>query len=91
MFDICNYYEQLVADQLWHLKETAEEPLTQTFLEDVACLALNSLPSCYVRSLVDKGSNMTEQDHVEMRQAVIAAVAKALLKVKQHPHDLRQF
>jgi len=91
MFDICNYYEQLVTDQLWRLKENSSEPLSQTFLEDVACLALNSLPTCYVRSLVDKGASMTEKDHNEMRRSAIDAVDKAVAKVKQHPHDQRPF
>lgn len=91
MFDICNYYEQLVTDQLWQLKEKTSEPFSQTFLEDVACLALNSLPPCYVRSLVDKGASMTEMDHMEMRRIAIEAVEKAMSKVKQRPHDNRPF
>ena len=90
MFDICNYYEQLVTDQLWQLRENSSEQLSQTFLEDVACVALNSLPTCYVRSLVDKGASMTEMDHNTMRRLAIEAVEKAVIRVSQHPHDQRQ-
>lgn len=89
MFDICNYYEQLVTDELWQLNEKNAEPFTQLFLEDVACLALNSLPCCYVRNLVDKGANMTDREHQDMRLAVIAAVQEAILKVRHNPHDNR--
>lgn len=89
MFDICNYYEQLVTDQLWQLKEQSEVPLPQSFLMDVACVALNSLPNCYVRSLVDKGASLTEKEHEAMRNAATRAIEQAILVVNRHPHDNR--
>lgn len=89
MFDICNYYEQLVSDQLWQLKEQSLEPLSQSFLMDVACVALNSLPNCYVRNLVDKGANLTENEHQDMRDAAIKAIDRAILIVSKNPHESR--
>lgn len=90
MFDICNYYEQLVTDQLWQLKEQSEETLSPSFLMDVACVALNSLPNCYVRNLVDKGAGMTEIEHQDMREAAMKAIEQAILVVNRHPHDTRE-
>lgn len=89
MFDISNYYEQLVTDRLWQLKEQSEESFSQSFLIDVACVALNSLPACYVRNIVDKGAGMTETEHQDMRDAAISAIEQAILMVKRHPHDTR--
>lgn len=89
MFDITNYYEQLVTDHLWRLKEEATEPLTQSFLDDVACLALNSLPPCYVRSAIDKSAAITEKDYEEMFDQTRKAIEKAIVKVKRNPHDER--
>lgn len=89
MFDITNYYEQLVTDRLWQLKEEAAEPLTQSFLDDVACLALNSLPPCYVRNTIDKSAAITEKDYQDMRNTTNVAIEKAILKVRRHPHDDR--
>ncbi|MCK9607690.1 MAG: late competence development ComFB family protein [Methylomonas sp.] len=90
MFDISNYYEQLVTDQLWQLKKQSEETLSQSFLIDVACVALNSLPACYVRNIVDKGAGMTETEHQDMRDAAISAIDHAILVVNRNPHDSRE-
>jgi len=89
MLDITNYYEQLVTDQLWKLTEDTEEPVTQGFIEDVACLALNKLPPCYVRNPVDKGANLTELNYQEMSVAVGKAIAEAMERVRLQPHDFR--
>lgn len=88
MLDINNYYEQLVSDQLWKIVED-DQQLSQGFLEDVACLALNSLPACYVRHTVDKGANLTEFDLQAMQDAVSKAIAAAIEQVRLRPHDDR--
>lgn len=90
MLGVSNYYEQLVIDQLWKLRETAEEPLSQMFLDDVACLALNNLPPCYVRNTIDKGIHLSELKYQEMYEAVDVAIHKAIKQVKHQPHDERQ-
>ena len=90
MLDVSNYYEQLVIDQLWKIAESEEEPLSRTFLEDVACLALNSLPPCYVRHMVDKSASMSEHDHEHMRTAVEKAIKRAMVQVRLRPHEGRE-
>lgn len=89
MLDISNYYEQLVRDHLWKMTENAAEPLTQTFIDDVACLALNKLPSCYVRNEVDKAASLTEKDLQKMNEAVSRAIDEAIEQVCRRPHDAR--
>ncbi len=87
MLDISNYYEQLVIEQLWQLKTNSPEPLAQSFLEDVACLALNKLPHAYVCNLVDKSTHFTELDHEKLRRDVGHAIQQAITQVQQRPHN----
>ncbi len=87
MLDICNYYEQQVIEQLWRLKEDSPEPLNKSFLEDVACLALNQLPTCYVCNPVDKSARFTELDHEQIRIDVNKAIQQAIKQVRLRPHD----
>lgn len=89
MLNICNYYERLVIDHLWHLQAEAAEPYSQTFLEDVACLALNQLPICYVRSMVDKSVNTSDFDLERMRIATNRAIEQAMDQVRRRPHEAR--
>jgi hypothetical protein len=90
MLNISNYYEQLVIDHLWKITETSpDDGMSQTFLEDVACLALNQLPSCYVRNPIDKGISLNESQYQEMVEAVEAAIRLAVQKVRLQPHDNR--
>lgn len=89
MLDVVNYYEQLVIDRLWQIAESDAEPLSRAFLEDVACLALNNLPTCYVRSMIDKSASLSEQDHENMRIAVEKAVEQAMIQVRLQPHEAR--
>ncbi len=90
MLDVVNYYEQLVIDQLWDIAESEGEPLSRVFLEDVACLALNSLPPCYVRHMIDKSASMSEHDHDLMRIAVEKAIKRAMVQVRLRPHEDRE-
>ncbi len=90
MLDISNYYEQLVIDRLWKIKADSVEPLSHEFIEDVACLALNQLPPCYLRNPVDKAANTTERQSQAMLEIVDAAIKQALQQVRHHPHDARE-
>jgi len=89
MLDICNYYEQLVIDHLWLMQQNTQAPLSRTSLEDVACIALNKLPTCYVRNMTDKSANLTERDHEDMRMAVAKAIEQAIVQVSSRPHESR--
>ncbi|MGR8929103.1 MAG: late competence development ComFB family protein [Gammaproteobacteria bacterium] len=90
MLDVVNYYEQLVLDQLWQIAENEPETLSRTFLEDVACLALNSLPPCYVRHMADKSASLSEQDYQAMQATVKHAVEQAIAQVRRYPHEARE-
>lgn len=90
MLDITNYYERLVSDHLWHLLREETPTPTQSFLEDVACVALNSLPARYIRHRVDMGSHMSEADYLTMEAEVDAAVKQAIEKVRSRSHEARE-
>ncbi|WFP49069.1 late competence development ComFB family protein [Methylomonas sp. EFPC3] len=85
MLNINNYYERLVIDRLWKLAEQSNEPFRQAFQEDVACLALNKLPPCYVRNTIDKGINVSEEHYLQMVAAVETAVEQAMQQVLSRP------
>ena len=89
MLNVVNYYEQLVADRLWKLTESGDETFNKSFLDDVACLTLNQLPPCYVRSSVDKGIHVGDSQHEAMVYAVETAFRFALDQVKNRPHENR--
>ncbi|ATG92228.1 late competence development ComFB family protein [Methylomonas koyamae] len=90
MLNINNYYERLVMDQLWKLGEQADQPFSQAFQEDVACLALNRLPPCYVRNTIDKGINVSEAQYLEMVAAVNSAIEQAIRQVTSRPRQDRE-
>lgn len=78
---IHNYYEPLVVDYIMH--SVALEPDSdQDFLEDVACLALNQLPTRYVRHDVDMAFFLTTRERERMQQHITEAVLSAARKVR---------
>ena len=78
---IHNYYEALVIE---HIMDTvAKEPgIDEDFLEDVACLALNHLPSRYVRHDVDMAFFLTTREREKMQTNITEAVLEATKKVR---------
>lgn len=86
MLNISNYYEQLVIDRLWKLSEQADEPFSQAFQEDVACLALNRLPPCYVCNSIDKAIHIGEEQYQKMLEAVDLALKQGIDIVGRHSH-----
>ena len=71
-----NYYEQMVFDQLLRASDRAKSD--QEFMADVACVALNRLPSRYVRHDVDMTFFLTPDDLENMIQKVNEAVNSAI-------------
>lgn len=72
-----NHYERAVFEQI--LESRGDYPLVRDdALPDVACLALNKLPSRYVRYPVDLCFYMTHKDRAEMSEAIYRAVHDAL-------------
>ena len=89
MLDIQNFYEKLVYEQLCKMASHNQEFLQNDFLRDVACVTLNELPSRYVRNLVDLHSHCSDDDDIQMNLQVMAAINRAIEKVKQRPHQGR--
>jgi hypothetical protein len=79
-----NYYEKLVLERLQ--KEVLERQgiTDDDLLEDVACIALNRLPTRYVRHDVDTAFFMSDEERTHMEKQVAAAVDAALDYVRQN-------
>ena len=84
---IYNYYERLVYDAISRAIENSEHEYTQDEIEDIACLALNALPSRYVRYTVDTVYFQSDQERINMDKNVQEAVDNALSKVLSNPHS----
>lgn len=80
--NIHNYYEKLVVDYLRKSAAGLEGAADQDYLEDVACVALNRLPTRYVRHDVDTAFYMSDAEHQTMQGEVEEAVADALTYVR---------
>ena len=79
--NIHNYYEQLV---LRRIQEIIGKPDDSDFLEDVACVALNQLPTRYVRHDVDMVYYLTADERASMEQQIEKAVPHAIEYVSTH-------
>lgn len=81
--DIHNFYEHLV------LKEIEKQGLDRTLpahqLADLCCLALNQLPSHYIRHEVDMLYFTTDAERTEMEQKVIASLRRAYDQIQAVP------
>ena len=86
---IHNYYERLVLEHILELRSGALANEDEDFLSDVACVALNQLPSRYVRHNVDMVFYMTPQERAQMEQEVINAVNMAIGYINKHRGDER--
>ncbi len=81
---IHNYYEQLVLDIISDLVRSTLKNESEDFLCDVACVALNKLPSRYVRHNVDTVFYMSIQEQERMQQEVLDTVKNAIDYVNSH-------
>ncbi len=79
--NIHNYYEQLV---LRRIQEIIGKPDDSDFLEDVACVALNQLPTRYVRYDVDMVYYLTAEERENMEIQIEKAVTHAIEYVSAH-------
>lgn len=78
--DIYNYYEPLVIDRI---RVRAPDLLgdrasDHDLLEDIACLALNRLPTRYVRHQVDTTFYLSTGERNEMMKSIEEAVEEAV-------------
>lgn len=82
--NIHNYYETMVLTRLNEMVEADFIDPDPQFLEDVACVALNQLPSRYIKHDIDMYYFMTIQEREKMEYDVHRAVTSATEYVKQN-------
>jgi hypothetical protein len=82
--NIHNYYEKLVFERLQDEVAEKQGITDEDLLEDVACVALNRLPTRYVRYDVDTAFFMSDEERQHMEIQVAAAVDAALEYVRQN-------
>ncbi len=73
---IQNYYENKVVDTINRIAQP--KGYNQEQLTDLACLALNNLPTRYYRHEVDLAFYMSAQEHIEIDERVEKAVVYAI-------------
>lgn len=69
-----NYYEHLVYDEILQNLEKYELEMDAQLLEDVACVALNRLPTKYVRYDIDLAFYLTSEERTKLESSVQDAV-----------------
>lgn len=85
--NIHNYYEKLVTQRLNDMIKAQLIYPDQNFLEDVACVALNQLPSRYVCYDIDMVYNMSAQEREQIEYEVYKAFMAAVEYVMQHRNN----
>jgi hypothetical protein len=79
---ISNYYEKLVVDEIGRREEL--NSVEDDVLIDMACVALNQLPSRYFRYSVDMAFYLSATENLKMEQDVESAVSHAIKFVNDH-------
>ncbi len=80
-----NYYENLVFIEIRKiLKKRKINVDDNDYPEDIACVALNRLPTRYVRHHVDLAFYLTVEEHEMINDSVKTAVADAFIFVDRH-------
>lgn len=87
--NIHNYFEKLVFDVIQGKLSKNELDDDEDFLGDIACVALNQLPSRYVRHNVDMVFYMTAEEREQNQIIVEDAVVMATDYVTKHRHNER--
>ena len=81
---IHNYYESMVVREIINRFADKIKDIDEDFLEDVACIALNMLPSRYVRHDVDMAFFLTTSERDKMTIMVNNAVSEAITQAEQY-------
>lgn len=82
---IVNYYEKLVFDHIQATLVDTRKIGTMDAILDIACLALNRLPTRYIRHRVDTTFYMTDHERQKMQGDVDSAVRQAYELVLANP------
>jgi len=87
--NINNYYEKLVFEKIQDKLFSDQLDNDEDYLADIACVALNQLPSRYVRHNVDMVFYMTAEEREQNKLIVEDAVHMAIDYVNKHRHSER--
>ncbi len=79
-----NYYENLVFTEIRKTLKKRKLSSEDDYVEDIACVALNRLPTRYVRHHVDLAFYLTAEEHEMINDSVKTAVADAFTFVDRH-------
>lgn len=82
--NIHNYFEKLVREEIQEKIVNNKLENSESFLSDVACVALNQLPSRYVRHDVDMVFYMTAEERNQNILLVKNAVTTSIDYVQTH-------
>ena len=74
---IHNYYERLVFEEVLRVASQRSRPVDPSLLADIACVALNRLPTRYIRHEVDFSFYLTDEEREDQKRRVGDAVAQA--------------
>ena len=86
---IHNYFEGLVFKEIEHLVQEGKLDQDEDYISDIACVALNQLPSRYVRHNVDMIFYMSQEEREQNEENVKEAVTMAVKYVNKHRHSER--
>jgi len=81
---IHNYFEHLVFDYIDRHILQPNDNRTDDYFLDLACVALNKLPTRYVRYEVDMAFFMHPEERAKMTDAVEKAVKEAKAYIDKH-------
>jgi competence protein ComFB len=84
---IHNYYETLVVRELIQTFVEDIKDIDEDYIQDIACIALNMLPSRYVRHDVDMAFFLTSEEREEMDNSVKEAVMTAKIHVDKQTEE----
>jgi len=84
---IHNYYETLVVREIIAYYANDIKNMDEDYLQDVACIALNMLPSRYVRHDVDMAFFLTSSERDKIEEMVTTAVETAVEQASKYKSD----
>lgn len=82
---VYNFHERMVFDEVLKVLAARNMDYTSEEAEDIACLALNKIPSRYVRHSVDTAFYQTSEEFANIHDKVTKSVEEALIYVSKHP------
>lgn len=82
--EIHNYYEHLVFEYIDLNIVPKSKGKSDDYFLDIACVALNKLPTRYVRYEVDMAFFLHQQDRLDMQTAVSNAINEAKAYIDKH-------